>query len=96
MIYDSLGSLPPPMTFDVNSKKNPETEYSRAIEDSDKSNDTKLDSKRQNITMSPSGKDMSKDIDVELETYNNHGNFEAPKPSENPMDYQQKSIDLVI
>ncbi len=96
MIYDSLGSLPPPRTFDIIIKQNLETEDPRAIEDSDKSNDSKLDANRQNIAEKQAGDDMSKDIGVESETYNDHGNSVVTKPTGNSTGYQQKFIDLFV
>ncbi len=96
MIIDSSGGLPPPQTFDILIKKNLETEDPRAIEDSDKSNDSKLDANRQNIAQKQAGDDMSKDIGVESETHNDHDNSVVTKPTGNSTDYQQKSIDLIV
>jgi len=76
MIIDSLGNLPPPQALDVKLEKNLETEEPRAIEDSEKGNDSTLDNNKQNIANNQVDKDIIKSGDIERETYNAQGNME--------------------
>ncbi len=96
MIIDSSGGLPPPQTFDILIKKNLETEDPRAIEDSDKSNDAKLDANRQNIANNQVYKNIVKGGDIEHEIYNVQGNLAGELSSGNDMNSSRDSISLIM
>jgi len=96
MIIDSLGNLPPPQALDGRLEKNLETEEPRAIEDSEKGNDSTLDNNKQNIENNQVDKDIIKSGDTERETYNAQGNIAKELSSGNYTNHQQEIIDVLV
>ncbi len=96
MIIDSSGSLPPSQTVDIKIGKAIETEEPRAIEDSEKGNDSTFDSNKQNIANNQVDKDIVKGGDIEHEIYNVQGNLAGELSSGNDMNSRQDSISLII
>lgn len=96
MIYDSLGSLPIPQSLDIKLEKNLKAEEPRAIEESEKGNDSSLDSNKQNIASSQASKDIIKNGDIEFETYNTQGNLVEKLSSDDDMNHNHESINFVI
>lgn len=96
MIIDSSGGMPPPQTIDIKIGKTVETEEPRAIEDSEKGNDSTLDNNKQNIANNQVEKDIIKSGDVERETYNAQGNIAKELSSGNYTNHQQEIIDVLV
>jgi len=95
MIIDSLGNLPPPQALDAGLEKNLETEEPRAIEDSEKGNDSTLDNNNQNIENNQVDKDIIKGGDTKRNTYNAQGNIAKELSYGNYTNHQQEIIDVL-
>ena len=95
MIIDSLGNLPPPQALDVEPERNPETEEPRAIEDSEKGNDSTLDNNKQNIANNQVDKDIIRSDDIQRERYNAQGNIAKELSSGYDTNHQREIIDIL-
>jgi hypothetical protein len=96
MIIDPSGSLSPPQTADIKIGKTIETEEPRAIEDSEKSNDSTLDSNKQNFANNQIDKDIIKGGNIEHEIYNAQGNLTGELSSGDDMNSREDSVSLII
>ncbi len=96
MIIDSFSGVPPPQALDIKPEKNNKAEEPRAIEELSKSDDSKLDKERQNISKKPTAKDIRKYDDIELTTYNAKDNSEKEIPPEYVTDQEQGPIDIIV
>ena len=96
MIIDSLGGLPPPQTLAIKLEKKLETEEPRAIEDSEKGNDSTLDSNKQNIANRQADKDIINSGNIEYNTYNAQGNIVDELSSGGYNDRQNELIDVLV
>jgi len=96
MLYDSLGGISPANTLDIKLEKRHEVEETRPVEDTDDSDDSKLDLDRQNIAKRRSAQDISQDLQVESETYNAKGSLTRKIPVETGADRPPGSIMVVV
>jgi len=96
MITDAINSLPVPQAPDIKAEQNLETEEPRAVEDSDKSDDSNLDVSRQNVAKQSSGMDVSKESGVEMESYNAKGYLVNEPSSWQDTGQPQDSINLIV
>ena len=96
MITDATNSLPVPQATDIRVEQDLETEEPRAVEDSDKSDDSNLDISRQNVAKQSAGMDVSKYSDVEMESYNAKGYLVIEPSLRQGTGQTQDSIDLVV
>ena len=96
MIIDPLGSLPISQALDIKLEESRETEEARAIEDSEKGNDSTLDNSEQNIANRPADRDITQDVDVEFETYNAQRNLSEEFYSGDSLNHQQAGINLFV
>ena len=90
MIIDALGGPAPPQAIEMRLGKKPEVEESRAVEDSGKSDSSKLDTDRQDRT---SSKYIIKDNNIELRIYNAKGVLIRKIPPGYVTTYEQGPID---
>ena len=95
MNIDFLGSVPPPQTFDIKTEKNAEHEDTRAIEESNKSDDLGLNINQKTIIKRPKMKGSSETIEVEAETYNANGDVTQNSSKANADD-QHDPIHFVV
>jgi len=96
MITDAINSLPVSQAPDIKVEQDLETEEPRAVEDSDKSDDSNLDVSRQNVAKQSSGMDVSKESGVEIESYNAKGNLVYEPSSRQGTGQPQDFINLVV
>ena len=96
MITDAINSLPVPQAPDIKVEQDLETEEPRAVEDSDKSDDSNLDINRQNVAKQSADMDVSKDSGVEMESYNAKGYLANEPSSRQGTGQPQDSINLIV
>ena len=96
MITDAINSLPVPQAPDIKVEQDLETEEPRAVEDSDKSNDSNLDISKQNVAKHSAGMDVSKDSGVEMESYNAKGYLANESSSRQDTGQPHDSINLIV
>ena len=96
MITDAISSLPVLQAPDIKLEQDRETEEPRAVEDSDKSNDSNLDISRQNVAKQSAGMDVSKESSVEMDSYNAKGYLVNESSSQQDTGQPQDSINLFV
>ncbi len=96
MITDAINSLPVPQAPDIKLEQNLETEDPRAVEDSAKSDDSNLDSRKTNVARQSAGMDVSKYSGVEMESYNAKGYLVNESSSQQDTGQPQDSINLLV
>ena len=95
MITESLSSIPLPPAIDVKVEKNTKTEEPRAIEETDKSDDSRLDLEKQNISKKRSIEN-AENVDMELKTYTATNKESMEIPQEDVPKAEYEPIDLVV
>ena len=95
MIADSLSSIPLTQAPDVKIEKNAKAEEPRAIEESDKGDNSQLDIERQNISKKRSSENMS-DVRAELQTYGATDRPPGKAVPDGASDSEYESIDIVV
>ncbi len=96
MITDAINSLPVPQAPDIKVDQDRETEDPRAVEDSDKSDDSNFDVSRQNVAKQSADMDASKHSGVEMESYNAKGYLANESSSRQSTGQSQDSINLIV
>jgi len=96
MITDAIHSLPVLQAPDIKLEQGRETEDPRAVENSGKSDDSNLDISRQNIAKQSANMDISKDSDVEMESYTAKGYLANESSSRQSTGQPQESINLIV
>ena len=99
MIYDpiGIGNLPlPQVAPDIKLEKKNDTEEPRAVEDSDQSDDAKLDIQRENVEKKSAVEERFKGDEIEPEVYSAKGILvRALSSEENPNQQKQPIISLI-
>ena len=96
MITDAINSLPVLQAPDIKLEQGRETEDPRAVEDSDKSNDSNLDISRQDVAKQSAGTDVLKYSGVEMESYNAKGYLANESSSRQGTGQPQDSVNLIV
>ena len=96
MNIDFLGGIPPPQTFDIKSEKNTGHEDTRAIEESDKSDDIRLNINQKTIIKRPKMKGSSEAVEMEAETYNASGDVAQNPTLKTDTEKQHEPIHFVV
>ena len=96
MMTDAIKSMPVPQAPDIKVKQDLETEEPRAVEDSDKSGDSNLDSSSQNVAKQSAGMDVSEDSGVGTESYNAKGYLVNESSPRQDTGQPQGSISLIV
>lgn len=96
MVIDIPGGIPPPHTIDIKAEKNSERIDTRAIEESGKSGDLKLNVDSENIAKKRVREDAPKNDDIEIKTYNAKGDLTTKKISKDNTANQLEAIHLVV
>jgi hypothetical protein len=86
MNIDLLGGIFPPQTIDIKTEKNTGHEDTRAIEESNKSDNLELNINQKALMKRPKMKGSSETIEVKAQTYNANGDVaqDAKTSADNP------------
>lgn len=96
MFIDSLAGVIPPQTADVKLEKKEQTDQPRPIVGSEKSQDSKLEMSKQNLSKKNAMKPKERERVLRAAIYNPRGSFSGDPPVELENTSQSESLDLVV